>query len=278
MKLIRVFRRSTLRRWGSAFALLCLGAALALQGVAVAPPRFEIVATPGSQTDKELAVFARETGPQRIVPAVYSWTLDPGGRLVLQKPDATNYAYDASKWITASFDPFTLQPDEPVTVKFSVSVPPDGTLQGSYRAALAFTTEPKPGEYKGFAVMVNTRAVVVVYVTIQGTEQPAAELQGITVVTGEEDGKRFLVADVVNKGNVYLRLNGELRFVNTKGEVIKRTPLPERVLLREGLVRYELPIPPDLPEDTVLAAIEIQPQGPAGGYGGPPLYGEVGIR
>jgi len=183
---------------------------------------------------------------------------------VLQEPDATNYAYDASKWITASYDPFTLQPDEPVTVKFSVSVPPDGTLQGSYRAALAFTTEPKPGEYKGFAVMVNTRAVVVVYVTIQGTEQPAAELQGITAVTGEEGGKRFLVADVVNKGNVYLRLNGELRFVNTKGEVIKRTPLPERVLLREGLVRYELPIPPDLPEDTVLAAIEIQPQGPAG--------------
>ena len=277
MKLTQVFKRPALHIWGSAFALLWLGAAAALQGVAVAPPRFEIVATPGSEVDKEVAVFARGTGAQRIVPGVFGWTLDPSGRLVLQKPGAGNTAYDASKWVTASYDPFTLQPDEPVTIKFSVSIPQDASLQGSYRTALSFTTEPKPGEYKGVNVLVNTRAVVVVYVTIQGTEKPAAALQGVSLVTAKEGGRK-LVADVVNKGNVYLRLNGELRFVNAKGEVVKRAPLPERVLLREGLVRYELPVPADLPEGVVLAAIEIQPQGPAKSYGGPPLYAEVALR
>ncbi|WP_457637335.1 hypothetical protein [Oceanithermus sp.] len=94
----------------------------------------------------------------------------------------------------------------------------------------------------------------------------------------DDQGKKYVVADVVNKGNVYLRLNGELRFVNAKGEVVRRKALPERVLLRDGLVRYKLALPEDLPEDAILAQIEIQPQGPAKSYGGPPLYGEVSLQ
>jgi len=125
--------------------------------------------------------------------------------------------------------------------------------------------------------LVNTRVLSIVYVTIQGTERPASELQGVSIEAGD-DGKQYVVADVVNKGNVYLRLNGELRFLNTKGEVVKRLPLPERVLLRDGLIRYRLPLPDDLPDDALLAAIEIQPQGPAKSYGGPPLYGETSLK
>ena len=268
--------QSALYRWGPIAAVFILGMAAAVQGVAVAPPRLELVASPGSTVTREVAVFARGAGEQRIVPGVHGWTLDPAGRLVLQ--DGTNAAFDASNWVSTTYNPFTLRADEPVNVKFEVALPDTPALEGSYWTALSFTTEPKPGKYKGVSVLVNTRALAVVYVTIQGTEQPSAELQGVTVVSDEKGGRRYLVADVANTGNVYLRLNGELRFVSTAGEVARRTPLPERVLLREGLVRYRLALPEDLPEDTILAQVEIQPQGPAGGYGGPPLYGEVNLK
>ena len=259
--------------WG---LFLLLASAFAQLGIGVAPPRFDLLVSPGGTATRTLTVFSREGEEQQIVPAVHDWLMDANDRIEWLPPATTNYS--AAPWLELALDPFALPGGASKTVRFTLRVPKDEGLDGSYWTAIALTTEARPRtDATGKVFATRVRAMVIVYVTVQGTEQPAAELQGITVVTGEEDGKRFLVADVVNKGNVYLRLNGELRFVNTKGEVIKRTPLPERVLLREGLVRYELPIPPDLPEDTVLAAIEIQPQGPAGGYGGPPLYGEVAL-
>ncbi|XOB98744.1 hypothetical protein ACMC9I_01225 [Deinococcota bacterium DY0809b] len=198
--------------------------------------------------------------------------------MVVFENDNQTPAYSAAPWISIGYDPLRLEPDKPVTVRFGVQVPADPALTGSYRAALAFSTQPQPGVHEGVSALINVRVLSVVYITIKGTEQPAAELQGVTVVADEDSGKRYLVADVVNTGNVYLRLNGELRFVNTAGEVAQRLELPERVLLREGVVRYRLAFPEDLPDDVILAQIEIQPQGPAGGYGGPPLYGEVPLR
>jgi hypothetical protein len=259
-----------------AFLFIFSAAAFAIQGVAVAPPRFEILASPGDSFTKEVAVFAQDTGHQTIVPSVVNWVLTPDGQVVVLPAGAEGNDYGAADWISTSYDPFGLDPDKPVKVKFSINVP-GGDLSGSYWAALAFTTEPKPGRYEGVSVLVNTRVLSIVYVTIQGTEQPAAALQGVTLQT-DEQGRKFVLADVANKGNVYLRLNGELRFVDAKGEVARRVQLPERVLLRDGLVRYKLAVPTDLPEDVVLAAIEIQPQGPAKSYGGPPLYGEVSLR
>ena len=250
-----------------------------VQGVAVAPPRFELVLCPCETVSREVAVFAQAPGvdAQTIVPSVVSWSLTPEGNVVVYEQGRPAPPYSAAPWIETAYDPFRLEPDEPVVVGFQISVP-EGTLEGSYYAALAFTTEPRPGEHKGVAVLVNTRMLVIVYATIRGTEQPAAELQGVTVVTDEASGRRYLVADVVNTGNVYLRLNGELRFVDTTGEVARRLELPERVLLREGLVRYRLAFPDDLPGNVILTQIEIQPQGPAEGYGGPPLYGEAPVR
>ncbi len=209
------------------------------------------------------------------------WTLTPQGRLVVAGNSSSaqsNYIkYSLASWLQLSYNPFELSPDNPVKVKFTVTVPGSPSLNGSYWAALAFSTKPKPGKFEGISVLVNTRVLSVVYVTIQGTEKPASELQGVSLQT-DDQGKKYVVADVVNKGNVYLRLNGELRFVNAKGEVVRRKALPERVLLRDGLVRYKLALPEDLPEDAILAQIEIQPQGPAKSYGGPPLYGEVSLQ
>ena len=264
------------RKWFPGVLLLgVLGLAWAQAGIGVAPPRFELVLAPGESTTQVLALFSRNTPDQTIEVSLVDWLIDPQGGVKTLPPGA--FPYSAAAWLDTVLDPFTLERDATHEVRFTVSLPASQDLSGSYWAALAFTTEPRPVERKGIVAMMRTRALAIVYVTIQGTEQPAAALQGVTLQT-DEQGRRFVLADVANKGNVYLRLNGELRFVDAKGEVARRVQLPERVLLRDGLVRYKLAVPADLPEDVVLAAIEIQPQGPAKSYGGPPLYGEVSLR
>lgn|GEM_PF-656964 len=265
------------RNWSPGVLLLwLLVSASAQTGIGVAPPRYELVLAPGDSTTQSVALFSRNTPDQVIEVSLVDWLIDPDGGVKTLPPGSLPYS--AAAWLSTVLDPFTLERDATHEVRFTVSVPASPELSGSYRAALAFTTEPRPVERKGIVALMRTRALAVVYVTVQGTEQPAAELQGVTVATDEASGKRYLVADVVNTGNVYLRLNGELRFVNTAGEVAQRLELPERVLLREGVVRYRLALPEDLPDDVILAQIEIQPQGPAGSYGGPPLYGEVAFR
>lgn len=242
----------------------------------MAPPRYELVLAPGDSTTETVTLFSRNTPDQKIEVDLVDWLVDPEGAIKTLPPGSSTYS--AASWISTALDPFTLKRDASHQVRFTVTLPANPQLSGSYRAALAFTTEPRPTVQKGVVALTRTRALAVIYVTVQGTEKPAAELQGVTVTTDAESGKRFLVADVANTGNVYLRLKGELRFVNAAGEVAQRVPLHERVLLREGLVRYRLPLPEDLPEGVILAQIEIQPQGPAQGYGGPPLYGEVALR
>ena len=264
-------------------ALAALGAGLfmlamsafAQVGIGIAPPRFELLMRPGDTATYSLAVFSKNTPDQQIEVSLADWVSDETGAVKIYQPGVL--AHSAAHWINVALDPFNLKANSSHEIKFSVTIPDDNALQGSYWSALSFKTKPIPVKKQGITTLVSTRALAVVYVTIQGTEKPAAALQGVSLVTAKEGGRK-LVADVVNKGNVYLRLNGELRFVNAKGEVVKRAPLPERVLLRDGLVRYELPVPADLPEDVVLAAIEIQPQGPARSYGGPPLYGEVDLK
>jgi hypothetical protein len=250
--------------------------ALAQTGIGVAPPRFELVLAPGDSVTQSVTVFSKNTPDQTIEVGLFDWMVGPEGAISVTPPATTPYS--ASPWIDVALDPFLLQNNSTHQIRFSVTLPDSPTLRGSYRAALAFTTQPRATLEQGVAARMRTRALAIVYVTVQGTEQPAAELQGVAVVADEAAGKRYLVADVVNTGNVYLRLFGELRFVDAAGEVARRIELPERVLLREGLVRYRIPLPEDLPRDIVLAQIEVQPQGPAGSYGGPPLYGEVAFE
>ncbi len=255
---------------------LLLLSAYAQMGIGVSPPRFDLTLPPGGEVTRTLTIFSREGEAQQIVPAVHDWLMDANDRIEWLPP--ATIPYSAAQWLEMTLDPFALQGHATKTVRFTLRLPEDAGLNGTYWTAIALATEARPHtDAQGKVFATRVRAMVIVYVTVQGTEQPGAELQGVTVVTGEEDGRRFLVADVANTGNVYLRLNGELRIVDSAGEVVRRAQLPERVLLREGLVRYRLPFPEDLPQDAILAQIEIQPKGPAGGYGGPPLYGEVAL-
>ncbi len=263
--------RANPRAWISGVLWLLGAAAFAQVGIGVAPPRFELVLPPGASTTESVVVFSRNTPDQRIDVAQVDWLNGVDGALRVLPPGTAPYS--AADWLQTSVDPFTLERDGAHAVRFTVTVP-EAALEGSYWTGLAFTTEPRPVEREGLTALMRTRAVAVVYVTIQGTERPAAEITGVEVQEVPEKG-RFVVVDVVNRGNVYLRLNGELRFVGATGEVVWRGPLPERVLLRDGVTRYTLPVPEGLPDDVVLAAVEIVPKGPAGSYGGPTLYGEV---
>ncbi len=248
--------------------LLFLGSALAQVGIGVAPPRFTFTATPGQTLTETVSVFAAKASKTIIMPAVVAWTLSPSGDLITLPPGAL--PYDASSWVTVADNPFGLTANKPLEVRFSIRVP-KGVGYGTYWTALSFTTKVQPGLHKGVAVAVRTQILAVVYINIAGTLDSAAKISGFFVERGK-NGARTLVADVQNTGNAVLRLKGKMVFTGVSGKSVESLALPVRVLLRNNLVRYKVPMPRDLPKDTVLASLELSGAGPS------PLYAEVPLE
>jgi len=234
-------------------------------GILIAPPRYELVLAPDERVRKEFAILAK--GYRRTITtevAVMDWTENSEGGLVPLDPGSNPYS--AASWIRVALDPLSLKPDEPISVPFEVVVPKE-PLEGSYWAAITFTTKPAPVKNKrGVAVVNRLRIWGIVYVTIAGTEKPEAEIQNFAI------NKNTIVLDVVNKGNVYLRLHPELYFWDAKGEVVQSKKLPEKVLLREGLIRYLIPLK-EAPKEAVVASVQVEAKGLIS-----PLYAEVALR
>ena len=237
------------------------------KGILIAPPRYELVLAPGNQERKEFVVLAKGYDKAMTVEvAVMDWTTNLEGGLV--PLERGQNPYSAADWIEVALDPLSLNPDEPITVPFSVRVP-KGPVEGSYWAAITFSTEPVPAKTnKGVAVLNRLRIWGIVYVTIAGTEEPRADIANFSF--GPE--KKNLILDVQNTGNVYLRLHGTLTYKDKSGKTIKAEKLPERVLLRDLLVRYRIPMTA-VPEDAVVASVEVTAKGLTS-----PLYAEVALK
>ena len=258
-------------------ALLLLGSASAqsngpevppgFHGILIAPPRYELKLPVGARKRQQFSILAK--GYRRKVTTrvqVMDWAEDIEGRLV-PLPSEEN-PYSAASWIKVSLNPLHLNPDEPVIVPFEVHVPP-GPFAGSYWAAITFSTEPAPAKAnKGVTVLNRLRIWGIVYVTIAGTEEPGAEISNF----GFGPEKKNLILDVQNTGNVYLRLHGTLTYKDKSGKTIKAEKLPERVLLRDLLVRYRIPVKA-VPKEAVVASVEVTAKGLTS-----PLYAEVALK
>lgn len=105
-------------------------------------------------------------------------------------------------------------------VRVSIEVP-DGVKGGGY--STLFFEAGMPGPNKGIGI--NFRMGVMVLVTVQGTEVYQAKLSDF-VFNKPED----IEVSIFNQGNVLVRPNGEVKFINSKGKRVKSLDLNPRKL------------------------------------------------
>ncbi len=234
------------RHLAAPLLLLAGGLSLAFQGIGVAPPREELRLSPGAYKTVEVKVFTTEEAALQVSSRIIDWTMKPDGTVV-EVPRGSQ-PYSSRSWIQTSLDPFAIAKDRYRSIRVTVRVPDDPGLSGSYWAALQFVTTP-PNPDPASTVVIRVAANYIVYVTIAGSERPGAR---ILRFDRENDG---FVLDVANTGNTYLRLRGELRFLDERGQVLRSLPIPERVVLREGIARMRLSGP--WPAEAALAAVEL---------------------
>lgn len=222
-----------------------LGAASAAD-LGVSPPRLEVVVQPGQTVTVPVVVLTEAAVEQQIQIDIGDWEIGPEGSVVLLPPGSL--AASASPWLEPEATAFVLEPRSQREFRLAVTVPADGSADGTHQTMVFFTVVPPPSDNPGVGVVTTTRIGVAVYVTVAGTERPAAEL--LDFYQRDEASVSLVVA---NDGNTVLRLGGGVELRDESGSVATVLAVPDVPVLRESERELTLPLPAELPSGFYVA-------------------------
>lgn len=238
-------QRTRLRSLAVALVLTALGAAGATD-IGVSPPRLELVARPGETLTAGIAVLTQATTEQRVAVEIGDWELSPDGQVLLLP--AGSVETSASSWLEPEASSVVVPPNSQRDYRIAVTVPADAPVDGTYQAMVFFTVVPPDAERDGVGVVTTTRIGVAVYVTVAGTERPAAELVDLY---RRDDASLTLV--VANTGNTVLRLGGGIELRDEAGTVREVLQVPDVPVLRDSEREVTLRLPENLPDGFYVA-------------------------
>lgn len=185
----------SVRAWHVIAPLLVLAARAAVGGgLFINPLRVEIVAPPGAVYEGSIEVRNDGAAPVRVAT-----------ELRIEHPSA-----DGAPWIIAGEDPGVISPSIQRSLEYRIVVPRDA--RGELRARISFWEDVEQGE--GETVQVVPRIAVPIYVAIRGTEERAARIEAVRVVSADPCRAEVVVR---NLGNVHIRPRGELRLLDGPG-------------------------------------------------------------
>ena len=219
--------------------------------VGIAPPRLSIAVPRGGTVQEVETVFTTATTPQKLAVSQGDWVQADSGKLTFlpvgQDP------YSAASWLTPSSDAITVPAKGSVGFRFSISVPHDPKLKGTYKTVLFFQTEPKPVKATGNTIATRQRVGVVVYVTIAGTANPKLSISDFYRQGSD------LILSLSNGGNVVTRLGGNVELRNAAGKTVATLPVPDVPVQRGGSRNLSLTLPKDLTKGVYVALALVKP-------------------
>lgn len=168
----------------------------------------EAVLQPGDKKDGRIVLRNTADTPQEVRVYQTDYTFRCDGTNAYDKPGACNRSN--GPWITFSPQQFTVPPKETSTVYYTVQVPRDDKLTGTYWSMLMvepvmLAPPPVKGEQGKVKVGLQTviRYGVQIVTNIGGTGKREARFVDKQLVAS--DGKRFLQLDLENTGDRWLR-------------------------------------------------------------------------
>ncbi len=164
-------------------------------------------------------------------------------------------------WTTFAPEQLTLAPGQSASVAYTIRVPADAALSGSYWATLFVSNaaaadrvlaQPPAGGV-GMGISMLFRFATFISVTLTGTERTALSFTKLDV---EQDGPWFNVAATLNNtGNIVARPSSWLELRDQNGQAVYTSERNPRFVLPESsrLVLFEVREP--LPAGTYLALV-----------------------
>ncbi|QHE78165.1 hypothetical protein [Hydrogenophaga sp. PBL-H3] len=192
----------------------------------VAPPRFEVQATPGQPLRQVLEI--QHVGQQKGKFRIYTsdWTLNPDNSVTFS---ADLSADSCRPWVAIERRDLVIEPGARYRYRFEIT-PPPGTAARECRFAIMVEGLDTARAQGTLSLPVGGRIGVIVYAAI-GDAAPQLEIAATRVVT--LNGKPTAVVDVRNRGNAHGRLEGFVNGTDATGARLEMTPSDLPILAGE---------------------------------------------
>lgn len=203
-------------------------------GIALAPARFELEMTPGSETtvviNLDYHTSKANAQPSRLVASLNDWDINRKGELEFYK--AGMQPNSATPWMIYSPGEVTVQPGQTHSIRVTVSVPRNAT-PGDHLAALVVEQRPDTIKLNRNArqMLMRFRMAAMFYITIpQATRrgtladlQAAVDANGITITP-----------TLKNEGNSAIRPTSSVKIENSNGLTVAELAESEALPLLGG--------------------------------------------
>lgn len=219
--------------------------------IGLSPPRLSVVVPRGASATETVSLFSTSDRTQALAVSVGDWIQTDQGAVNFLKPGGDPYS--ASDWITLSSDVVRVPASGGATFRFSVHVPNDASLAGTYKTVVFFLTQAGPSPAGGTSLQTRQRLGLIVYVTVAGSAKPALSISDFY----RQGGKLFLTLS--NSGNVVSRLGGSVALRDKGGATVATLPIPDTPVQRGGVLTLPFNLPKDLAPGFYVALALVKP-------------------
>lgn len=203
-------------------------------GISLAPARFELEMTPGSETTVVVNLDYHSTTQNsqavRIVASLNDWTIDRSGQVQFEK--ANTLPNSASPWLIYSPAETTVTPGNLHAIRVTVTVPKDAT-PGDHLSALIIEQRPdniKLNENRR-QMVIRYRMAAVFYIKVPNLRRQAS----LESLRAEAKGDQVIVTPLLkNSGNSVVRPLTSLKVTDSAGVAVVELPQKESLPLLGG--------------------------------------------
>jgi hypothetical protein len=222
----------------------------------VSPLRLHVHARPGDEYTDAVRVVNSGKEPVRLRAYVEDWYLDEVGTPIFRPAGTLDGT--ASLWVEAAPADLLIRPGETEFVRYTIRIPEDAR-EGGYHGSLLLESLPlNRAEQHTRMMFIQGRIACMLYVTV-GDPQRSAVITAL--VPTERNGKHLVRLQVENTGADFIRLAGNLDFVEEEAILGEPLRLPDVPVLPGASRWVELEIPADQYRAEALARVTIDLEG-----------------
>ncbi|HEX8423438.1 MAG TPA: copper resistance protein CopC [Pyrinomonadaceae bacterium] len=203
-------------------------------GIALAPARFELEMSPGSETtvvvNLDYHTSRANAQPYRLVASLNDWDINGRGELGFYR--AGTQANSASPWIIYSPAEVTVQPGQTHSIRVTISVPKDAA-PGDHLASLIVEQRPDTikSNQNARQMVMRFRMAAMFYVTV-----PQATRRGtLTNLQATVEREQIVITPTLrNEGNSVVRPLTSVKVIDSGGHTVAELPENESLPVLGG--------------------------------------------
>jgi hypothetical protein len=223
------------------------GRAEAQIGLGLSPMRVEVETRPGGAVSGPLTLANESPARVRFRAELLDFYIDDTGTPQFGRALAREAEHSCRNWLSLNPVEGEIEARSKVTVRFTVTVPPDAAARG-FHCAAGFSNLPTAEEAANMGLRSAVRLVTAFYVGTGGPSAAEGEIAGLRVerTGGAARPGWQAVLTLRNWSRRHFRPEGDLELLDPAGNVVEAVKVPAMPVLPSREQRLPVPLATDL--------------------------------